>query len=298
MKSIPADVSAQAQKLFEQNYDAITRNRNKLLLFAGDQKIEHLNGDFYGEAISDDALNPRHLFKIASKGTIGAFATQLGLIARYGTEFKNINYIVKLNSKTNLIPTDQRDPMSQQLWSMHDVVNFVQNSKLPIRGVGYTLYLGSEYETVMLSQAAQMIYQAHQVGLLALLWIYPRGKSVQNDADPELLAGAAGLANALGADFVKIKAPQAKNNKSSAEWLKIICTAAGNTQVICAGGAHKDAHEFLTQLYDQIHTGTTAGAAIGRNIFQYSTEKAINMTHAIASIVYNGKTPKEAGELL
>ncbi len=298
MKSIPADVSAQAQKLFKQNYDAITRNRNKLLLFAGDQKIEHLNSDFYGEDIADDALNPRHLFEIASRGTIGAFATQLGLIARYGTEFKNINYIVKLNSKTNLIPTDQRDPMSQQLWSMHDVVNFVQNSKLPIRGVGYTLYLGSEYETVMLSQAAQMIYQAHQIGLITLLWIYPRGKSVQNDGDPELLAGAAGLANALGADFVKIKAPQAKDNKSSAEWLKIICQAGGNTQVICAGGTHKDAHEFLTQLYDQIHMGNTAGTAVGRNIFQYSTEKAINMTHATASIVYNGKTPKKAFELL
>ena len=298
MKSIPASVSAQAQKLFEQNYDAITRNRNKLLLFAGDQKIEHLNGDFYGEAISEDALNPRHLFEIASRGTIGAFATQLGLIARYGSEYTNINYIVKLNSKTNLVPTDQRDPMSQQLWSMHDVVNFAQNSKLPIRGVGYTLYLGSEYETVMLSQAAQMIYQAHQIGLVTLLWIYPRGKSIENDVDPELLAGAAGLANALGADFVKIKAPQAKNNTSSAEWLKMIGQAAGNTQVICAGGAHKDAQEFLTQLYDQIHTGNSAGAAVGRNIFQYSTEKAINMTHAIASIVYNGKTPKEARELL
>jgi len=298
MKSIPADVSVQAQKLFEQNYDAITKNKNKLLLFAGDQKIEHLNTDFYGRSISNDALNPRHLFEIASKGTIGAFATQLGLIARYGNEYNNINYIIKLNSKTDLISTDQRDPMSQQLWSMHDVVNFAKNSKLPIRGVGYTIYLGSEYETVMLSQAAQMISQAHQVGLIALLWIYPRGKSVHNDADPELLAGAAGLANTLGADFVKIKAPEAKENKSSTEWLKIICQAAGNTQVICAGGAHKDASAFLTQLYDQIHTGNTAGAAVGRNIFQYSTEKAINMTHALASIVYSGKIPKKARELL
>jgi len=298
MKFIPVDVPPQARQAFEHNYNAITRNRNKLMLFAADQKIEHLNNDFYGAKIAPDALNPQHLFEIASKGTIGAFATQLGLIARYGGAFSNINYVIKLNSKTNLIPTEQRDPMSQQLWSMHDVVNFTQHSNLPVCGVGYTIYLGSEYETVMLSQAAQMIYQAHQVGLIAILWIYPRGKSIAHDADPALLAGAAGLANALGADFVKIKAPDAKDGKTNTEWLKIITQAAGNTQVICAGGAQTDAENFLQQLYDQIHHGNTAGIAVGRNIFQYPTEKAINMTHAIASITYNGKTPKEALELL
>lgn len=298
MKTPPVDIPKQAQSTFAHNYNTITRNRNKLLLFAADQKIEHLNDDFYGKNIADDALDPQHLFAVANQGTIGAFATHLGLIARYGGQYDKINYIVKLNGKTNLIPTEQRDPMSQQLWSVNDVMHFKQNSGLPICGVGYTLYIGSEYETVMLAQAAQTIYHAHQMGLIAILWVYPRGKSINDAHDPELLAGAAGIANALGADFVKIPVPEAKNSIASTEWLKVICKAAGNTQVICSGGKQINRETFLHNVYDQVHTGNVAGVAVGRNIFQNTTNTAIAMTHALASIVYNGKTPKEALQML
>ena len=298
MKTIPADIPQNAHKLFEQHYNGITKSSDRLFLFAGDQKIEHLNKDFYGNNIAPDALNPRHLFEIANKGTIGVFATHPGLIARYGNEYKDVLYIAKLNGKTNLISTEQRDPMSQQLWSVQDVIRLRQESGLHIYGVGYTIYLGSEYETVMLSQAAQMIYQAHQVGLVTILWIYPRGKAITHDADPELLAGAVGLGHALGADFVKIKTPESKDKKSSAEWLNIITQAAGNSGVICAGGQQVDEPAFLHTVYKQIHIGNTAGAAVGRNIFQRSIADAINMTKAIAAIVYKNKTAEEATQLL
>ena len=36
------------------------------MLFAGDQKVEHLNSDFYGEGIHNDDGDPEHLFKIAA----------------------------------------------------------------------------------------------------------------------------------------------------------------------------------------------------------------------------------------
>ena len=35
-----------------------------LTLFAGDQKIDHLNNYFYGEGIHEDDNEPEHLFKI------------------------------------------------------------------------------------------------------------------------------------------------------------------------------------------------------------------------------------------
>jgi DhnA family fructose-bisphosphate aldolase class Ia len=41
---------------------------------------------------------------------IGAFASQLGLIAKYGTDFQHVPFIVKLNSKSDLIKTNQTDP--------------------------------------------------------------------------------------------------------------------------------------------------------------------------------------------
>jgi len=121
-----------------------------LFLFAGDQKIEHLNG-----------TNPEHFFQIASKAPIDLFATQLGLIESYGKDYSEVNYLVKLNSKTNIVPVDEVDPVSLQLHSVDDVVAFKKTSGLNIVGVGYTIYLGSIYEAQMLSQAAQVVNINH-----------------------------------------------------------------------------------------------------------------------------------------
>ena len=75
-------------------------------------------------------------------------------------------------------------------------------------GVGYTVYLGSEYESEQMREAAQACFKAHRNGLLAVLWIYPRGTAVPKEQDPHLIAGATGLGATLGADFVKVNYPK------------------------------------------------------------------------------------------
>jgi fructose-bisphosphate aldolase/6-deoxy-5-ketofructose 1-phosphate synthase len=277
---IPADVPNQKEQEYTDNYHKITRGTDNIFLFAGDQKLEHLNADFYGPTIHPDAQDPEHLFNIASQGRIGAFATHLGLITRYARRYKTVNYLVKLNGKTDCIPTSQRDPISTALWTVDNVVTFRKNSDLSICGVGYTIYLGSLYETEMLEQAAQMIFQAHQHGFVAGLWIYPRGVNIKNDIDPQLIAGAAGVAAQLGADFVKIKAP------SDVHDLKMIVAAAGNTKVICSGGPRIDSKQFLQNVRDQLSIGGVAGCAVGRNIFQLSLKEALSLTTSIASLVF------------
>lgn len=291
---IPADVPASMHTEFQNNYDAITHGTGRLMLFACDQKIEHLNASFYGKNIAADDNNPTHIFNIAQQGKIGALATQLGLIARYAHNYSGINYIAKLNSKTNLVKTAQHDPMSALLWSVEQVVALKEQSQLPIRGVGYTLYLGSEYESAMLAQAAQVIYTAHQHGLVTVLWVYPRGKAVTDERTAEIIAGAAGVANALGADFVKVNPPDAQPDKTSAQLLNIATQAAGNTKVICSGGAAQDPQQFLRELYDQLHIGNTAGNATGRNIHQRTLKDAVAMCNAIAALVIENKSLEEA----
>ena len=283
---IPADVPEQAQAEYTKNYQAITRGSQSLFLFAGDQKIEHMNKDFYGPAIAADAIHPEHLFKIADAGHIGAFATQLGLVARYGQMYdKSINYIIKLNSKTDLIAPENKDPLSTQLWSVDQVVEFQKNSGLTICGVGYTIYLGSEYENIMLHQAAQVIYQAHQHGLVTIVWVYPRGAAVNNEKDAKIIAGAAGIANCLGSDFAKINASITANNQKKAELLQSAIYAAGNTKLICSGGKTTDKEEFLRELQEQLAVGVN-GCATGRNIYQRPLQEAIALTQAIADLVY------------
>jgi|SRR4030095_2779879 len=284
---IPADVPEKKHDLFTKNYARITRNTNRLFLFSCDQKIEHLNNDFYGPEINPQTLHPEHLFRIATGGTVGAMATHMGLIARYAKQYPDIPYIAKLNATTNIIPSEQQDPISRLLWSIDDVINVRDNNKLLIPGVGITLYLGSEYESEHLAQTSHMITQAHAQGLVTIVWIYPRGKAISHENNPNLIAGAAGVAVSLGADFVKIKPPTNTEILTNSQTLKIACAAAGNTKIICSGGKKIESTEYLTELYNQIHDGDAAGTATGRNIFQRSLSEAIALTHAISAIVYD-----------
>jgi DhnA family fructose-bisphosphate aldolase class Ia len=290
---VPLDVPKVMRECYISNYATITRNSERLMLFAGDQKVEHLNKDFYGEGIHPDDGDPEHLFRIASRSKIGVFATQLGLIARYGMDYPDIPYLVKLNSKTNLVKTSLAEPFSGQWLDVQHVVDFRENSGLHIRAVGYTIYLGSEYEAEMLRQAARIVYEAHQHGLIAVLWMYPRGKAVQEEKDPHLIAGATGVAACLGSDFVKVNYPEQEGSESR-EMLKEAVWAAGRTKVVCAGGSSDEVESFLRRLHDQIHVSGASGNATGRNIHQKSLDEAIRMCNAIYTITVEGNSVEKA----
>ena len=280
---VPADVMPEFRDEYISNYMKATRGTGRLMLFACDQKVEHLNGDFYGENIDIADAEPEHLFRIGSQGVCGVLAGQRGLIAQYAADYPEINYLVKMNSKTNLVSTKQDDPYSPQLYDLEAVLA-MREAGVNIVGLGYTIYLGSEYESTMMAEAGNLIAQAHANGLLVVLWIYPRGKAVTAEKDPALIAGAAGVALCLGADFVKVNPPRPTDGTAPAEALKIASMAAGRTGLVCAGGSTVDAETFLTQLYDQIHVGGACGNATGRNIHQRSLDEAVRLTKAISAI--------------
>ncbi len=294
---VPLDVPKDKREEYLENFNLMTKGTGRLMLFAGDQKVEHLNNDFFGEAdtgpIPDDDREPEHLFRIANEGTIGVFATQLGLIARYGADYSKLPYLVKLNSKTNLVKTSQMDPFSNQWIDVEQVIKFKEDSGLSIPAVGYTVYLGSEHEYQMLRQAAQLVHRAHQNGLLSVIWIYPRGKAVKDEKDPHLIAGATGVAATLGTDFVKVNYPK-KDDHDSAEIFKEAVWAAGRTRVVCAGGSSTDVKAFLQRLHDQIHISGASGNATGRNVHQKTLKEAIKMTEAISAITLANSTVGEA----
>ena len=281
---VPADVMPEARETYIDNYLAATRGTGRLMLFACDQKIEHLNKDFYGEGIDPSDAEPEHLFEIGSKGTIGVLAGQRGLIARYAPDYPDINYLVKMNSKTNLVKTSQMDPYSPQLTDIEAVLA-MREAGVNIVGIGYTIYLGSEFESQMMQEAGELIAEAHAEGLVVVLWIYPRGTAVTDEKAPDLIAGAAGVALCLGSDFVKVNPPhEGEDGTSSAEGLKVASMAAGRTGLVCAGGSKADPETFLSDLYDQIHIGGASGNATGRNIHMRSTDEAIRLCNAISAI--------------
>ena len=289
----PLDVPGQNRQRYLENYGKITKGSGRLMLFAGDQKAEHLNDDFFGPGIDPEDNDPEHLFQIAARANIGIFAAQIGLIARYGMDYRSVPYLVKLNSKTNLVKTSQAEPHSPQWIDVRQVVNFRDSSNLDILGVGYTIYLGSECEGEMLAQAARIVFQAHKAGLVTVLWIYPRGKAVKNEKDPHLIAGAAGVAATLGSDFVKVNYPE-KTGQDSSLILREAVQAAGRTKVVCAGGESTEARIFLQRLHDQIHISGASGNATGRNIHQRPLAEAVRLCNAVYAVTVDNATVDEA----
>lgn len=289
---VPASVPPEMRETYIENFLAMTRSTGRLMLFAGDQKVEHLNADFYGPGISPEDADPEHFFKIASTATVGCFAGQYGLIARYGMDYPGVGYLVKMNSKSPLVKKDQMEPLSGQLVDFADVLTLKENG-LRVFGVGYTIYLGSENESIMFSEAAQLIADAHHNGMLAVIWIYPRGKAVTDEKDPELIAGACGVAASFGADFVKVNYP---HGPKAEEGFKVACKAAGRTGVVCAGGAQGNVREFLQKTAEQLMAGGR-GNATGRNVHQKDLDEAVRMCNAISCLVLGHSSVDEAMEV-
>jgi fructose-bisphosphate aldolase/6-deoxy-5-ketofructose 1-phosphate synthase len=293
--NVPLTVPKTKVKTYLKNYDLATHDVGRLFLFAGDQKVEHLNDDFYGQDINKQDNNPEHLFQIASQAKIGVFATQLGLIAKYGNSYKKVPYLIKLNSKTKLSGGD--NPVSKELATVKEVIEFKKQSKLKILGIGYTVYIGGDDEADILQEASQAIIEAHKQGLIAVIWMYPRGKNIKNEEDIHLIAGGAGVALCLGADFVKVKYPY-DGREATAKKFKEVVEAAGRTKVICAGGSKISPKDLLKNIYYQINTAKTSGSAIGRNIHQYSLEKAVKLANAISALVYQKAKLEKAIKML
>ncbi|HOE81196.1 MAG TPA: aldolase [bacterium] len=284
----PADVPKYRRTTYNTNWCLLTKGTGRLLLLAGDQRMEHLNNDFWGSNIDPADNNPEHLFQIAAHAPIGALAVHYGLASRYGHSYRHLNYVIKLNGKTNLI---NDDPDSHLLATIDQTIELSKEAGFHLVGVGYSIYPGSRYEPRMLAEASQIIIEAHDNGLPVILWIYPRGGKVKNEDDVSLIAGAAGLAVSLGADFVKVRAPRPLTVKN----IQRVVEAAGLTKVIFAGGAATAYDKLLRDISLEIKGGS-AGVAIGRNIHQQSLKEASRRLQILSALIYEHKTLSQAAK--
>jgi fructose-bisphosphate aldolase/6-deoxy-5-ketofructose 1-phosphate synthase len=209
----------------------------------------------------------------------------MGLLARYAKDYPHIPYLIKLNSKTNLIKKEYKDPFSTCWYDFEHIINFKNQTGLNIVGVGYTIYVGSWYESAMFEQAARLVYEAHQEGLVTVLWIYMRGRSIKDSENIHLNAGGAGVGLCLGTDFIKIICPSDAKGNQDMEAYKEVVKAAGRAGIICVGGSKQTPEKFLKNLYDQVHVAGTRGCAVGRNIYQRTLDESVRMANAISAIV-------------
>ncbi|MCL4354981.1 MAG: aldolase [Nitrososphaerota archaeon] len=219
----------------------------KSMILAYDQGLEHgPSSDF-----NDKNVDPAYIMDIAAKGRFNGVVFQKGVAERFYDG--RVPLIVKLNGKSSLL---KGEPVSRQVCSVEQAVS------LGAKGVGYTIYLGSEHEPRMFSEFGEIQEEAHERGMPAIAWIYPRGAAVQNDTSKETVAYAARAGLELGADAVKIKYT---GDPESFSWA---VKAAAGVRVFMSGGPKAPTdNDFLRQVEGVVRAGGT-GVAVGRNVWQ------------------------------
>jgi DhnA family fructose-bisphosphate aldolase class Ia len=119
--------------------------------------------------------------------------------------------------------------------------------------------------------------------------IYPRGRRIKDEYDPEAVMHAARLGAELGADLVKVSYTGSKES-----FRKVV--EGCHIPVVIAGGPKMDSDlAVLNMVNDAIDVGA-AGISIGRNVFQHRCPAL--MVKALSAIVHDRMPVEEATDIL
>jgi len=248
----------------QERMSAFLKNGRSVLL-AYDQGLEHgPSTDF-----NDKNIDPSFVMDLAEKGGFNGVIFQKGVAERFYNG--KVPLIVKVNGKSALV---KGDPISRQVCSVEYAAS------LGAKGIGYTIYLGSEHEAEMFAEFGKIQEQAHERGLPAIAWVYPRGAAVVNDTAKEIVSYAARAALELGADAAKIKYT---GDSQSFSWA---VKAGAGMKVFMSGGPKAPTDEaFLRQVQGAIDAGAT-GLAVGRNAWQNA--EPLKMAESLRKVILEG----------
>lgn len=244
--------------------------KNRGILLAYDQGLEHGPTDF-----DEKNVDPAFIMKLATAGQFNGVVLQKGLAEKYYDGQTPL--ILKVNGKTNLV---KGEPVARQICSVE------RAAKIGARAIGYTIYIGSAHESIMLEEFGRIQEEAHKLKMAAIAWIYPRGEAIKNDTAPEIVAYAARTGLEVGADAVKIK------YTGDVESFKWAVRCAGKTKVFMSGGPKASSEiDFLKQVRGALDAGAT-GLAVGRNVWQSSDP--LRMARALRTLVVDNRSVEEA----
>ena len=249
----------------EQFLKKIVKN-GKALYIAYDHGLEHGPKDLMGKSI-----DPNYILDLAVKGGATGVILQGGVAQEYyyrSSYAAKVPLILKINGKTSLYQT--KNPYSPITYDIEEA------KKIGASAIGYTIYLGSAYEHKMLSEFNEVRTKAHQLGLAAIAWIYPRGEFITDETSEEITAYAARVGLELGADMIKIK------YCGSESGFRHAVEAAGKTKVVLSGGPKTNQSEFMEVMKNVMKAGGL-GVAVGRNVWQ--SENALGVMDELKKII-------------
>ena len=265
----------------------------KMVILPVDQGFEH--GPLRTYLPNPPTFDPDYHPQLALDAGCNAFAAPLGFIEEAANHFGGqLPLILKLNNHDLL--HDDSDPIPAVTGSVKNAL------ELGCAAVGFTIYPGSLMREEMYEQLRDIIEEAHDAGLVAVVWSYPRGEDLakEDETAVDVSAYAAQIAAQMGADIIKVKPPkkhvaQSANVKAIqdagtpigdlADRIRLVVNSAFNGRriVIFSGGA-KGADANVLEEIKGIHAGGGFGSIIGRNSFQRDKDHAIELLHKIMDV--------------
>jgi class I fructose-bisphosphate aldolase len=181
-----------------------------------DQGIEHSAGASF--APSPTYFDPEKIVELAVEGGCNAVASTLGVLGACARKYAHkIPFLVKLNHNEFLSYPNRYDQIMfgsvKQAWELGAVA------------VGATIYFGSEESSRQLQEVSDTFAEAHELGMVTVLWCYLRNSAFKTEkTDYHLAADLTGQANHLGvtieADIIKQKMPESNGGYNALKFGK------------------------------------------------------------------------------
>lgn len=238
-----------------------------------DQGIEHSAGASF--APNPAYFDPENIVKLAIEGGCNAVASTYGVLGSVARKYAHkIPFLVKFNHNELLTYPNQ--------FNQIPFGNIRQCFEMGAAAVGATIYFGSPESTDQIQYVSEMFHEAHEYGMVTVLWCYLRNPKFKvNGVDYHAAADLTGQANHLGAtiqaDIVKQKLPT--NNGGY---------AALNTGDSSYG-------KFRKEVYTQLGGGDEKGS--GGHPIDLCRYQVINQFMGRVPLINSGGESKGASDL-
>jgi predicted phospho-2-dehydro-3-deoxyheptonate aldolase len=215
-----------------------------------------------------------------SKGGANAVVLHNGLVGQGHRQYgRDIGLIVHLSGSTSV----SEDPNAKVL-----VCSVEKAIRLGADAVSIHVNLGAKTEGRMLEDFGKIASDCTFWGMPLLAMVYPRGKNVPGEKDPEMVKLAARVGAELGADIVKV--PYTGSPKTFSKVVE-----GCPIPVVIAGGSKLSDEQTLDMIEGAVKAGA-AGLSMGRNAFQH--ERPEKLVAAACAIVHEGVSAKQAKKIL
>jgi fructose-bisphosphate aldolase, class I len=273
-----------------------------------DQGIEHSAGASF--APNPAYFDPEAICKLALEGGCNAVASTLGVLGMCARQYAHkIPFVLKINHNEFLSYPNTYD---QILFASVE-----QAFDMGAIGVGATIYFGSEQSHRQIQEITQAFQQAHELGMLTILWCYLRNDAFKTkEKDYHAAADLTGQGNHLGvtieADIIKQKLPvnnggykalSSKENpygKTSDKIYTELCSDhpidltryqvancyMGRCGLINSGGESKGAGDLADAVRTALINKRAGGMGLisGRKAFQKPVKEGVALLNAIQDV--------------